>query len=92
MNAPPRPRPTALQAITLTVVGLVLALFGLRSAAAAFESGSESMPVAAIVELCVGAPLLAVGAMMLLVVLVRPLFAKRPVDERADRWRPGPGA
>ena len=74
---------TVLVAGTVTVIGIVIGLIGLRSATSV-EGADLSMTTRGLVMLGGGAVIFAVGAMVTLVALVRPLFEKRAVDKHAD--------
>lgn len=62
----------------------MLGLYGLIGAMATWNSPEIDPPVGRMVMMFVGASLFAVGAMMVLVVTVRPMFEKRDVDHIVD--------
>ena len=86
---PTSQRPTLVQALAVMIPGIVITLLSAARATANFadiESGPSLVPM---FTLFAGAALFAVGGMMTVVVLVRPLFGKRPQDARSDAARPG---
>jgi hypothetical protein len=80
-TVPAKQRPTVVQALAITALGTVIAVYGLGGAAPAMAGGGEAPPLGAMIALCAGALLFSIGAMLLLVAIVRPLFGKRPQDE-----------
>lgn len=76
--------PTLVPSLTLTLAGVILGLYGASGAIAAWNTSGMDVPVGRMVVLFVGGSMFAVGAMMLLTVVVRPFFEKRPVDRIAD--------
>jgi hypothetical protein len=82
-------RPTLLQALSLTAAGTVVGLYGLRDAVAFLTGPENGAQLGPLIALSAGALMFAVGGMLLLVVLARPLFAKRPQDEQHDRTGEG---
>ena len=86
MTTPQRGRLLLLGA-PLTIVGIVVVVLGLRGTdAAATELAADALTRSLIVMFA-GAAMFAVGFMMWLVALVRPLFEKRPADHAAERLR-----
>ena len=69
----------------LTIAGLVVLLIGLRYAGNEVP-GAENITTRGLVLVSAGAVMFAVGGMVTLVAIVRPLFQKRSIDERAERW------
>jgi hypothetical protein len=82
-----RPRPTLAQALAVLVPGLIITLVSVGRAGDSFAKVETSVPLVPMFALFVGASLFAVGLMMLLVVVVRPLFAKRAADTAAEQAR-----
>ena len=78
------PRPTILQSASLLAVGVIVTLAALRRVMAAFNGEIPELPLAALIALSAGMLAFSFGFMMLIVVLARPLFGKRPQDERAE--------
>lgn len=76
--------PTLASSLALALCGAVLGLYGLIGAMAGWNHPELDPPVGRMVIMFVGACMLSVGAMMLLVVTVRPMFEKRDVDHIAD--------
>jgi UPF0716 family protein affecting phage T7 exclusion len=87
MTTPRKPRPTILQGLTLTVAGMAVLLYGVNGSIAGMNSVSDPTPLGPLMAMFGGGLVFAIGAMLLLVAVVRPLFAKRPADERAERPR-----
>ena len=78
---PASPRPTLVQALAVFIPGIVLTAISARSVVDQFTSTDPSSPsLQSMVGLCVGALLFGVGMMLTIVVLVRPLFGRRPQD------------
>lgn len=71
----------------LTVIGIVVVVVGLRGTDAATTELATGALTRSLIIMFAGAVMFAFGSMMLLVALVRPLFAKRPADHAADRLR-----
>lgn len=71
----------------LTFGGMAVVWFALGYVEAAFSGTGTESPVGAIVIVFVGAAMFAVGSMMLLVAVVRPLFGRRRLDDLAERTR-----
>lgn len=70
--------------LVLALSGAVLLLYGLIGAMAAWDQPDLDAPIGRMVVMFIGASMFAVGAMMVLVVTVRPLFEKRDVDRIVD--------
>lgn len=71
--------------LVLAVGGIIVVLFGLRGTDLATTELAASDLTRSLVVIFAGGVMFAFGAMLLLVALVRPLFAKRPSDHAADR-------
>ena len=84
MAASSKPRPTLLQAITLTGAGVLVGAFGLRGTVALMTGPADAPQLPALMALCVGALMFAVGFMLLLVAIFRPFFGKRHQDEGTE--------
>ncbi len=67
------------------LAGVVILLVGLRYAAAGQGQADQHMSVAGLTTVFVGAVMFAVGGMVTLVAIVRPLFEKRSVDHHVER-------
>jgi hypothetical protein len=76
--------PTLAPSLALALSGAVIGIYGLIGAMSAWDSPGADAPVGKMVVMFVGGSMFAVGAMMLLVVTVRPLFEKREVDKIVD--------
>ena len=85
----PSPRPTLLQSLAVFLPGLVLMVLSSNRAVAVFESTDPDPSMAPVIALTVGAILFAIGFMMTLVALFRPLFSKRTVDTIVDEYVKG---
>jgi hypothetical protein len=70
----------------LTLVGLIVLLIGLRYAGNEAPA-EENITTRGLLLVSAGAVMFAVGGMVTLVAIVRPLFQKRSIDERAERER-----
>jgi hypothetical protein len=79
-------RATLFVSAAMTVAGIVVGVIGLRGAGDAYVQRLEP-PLGAFIALCVGTVLFGVGFMTFLVAVVRPFFARRAVDDAADRSR-----
>ncbi len=79
-----RSGPTLVPSLVLALVGVALGLYGLIGAMATWNSPEVEAPIGSMVVIFVGASMFAVGAMMVLVVMARPLFEKREADHIAD--------
>lgn len=86
------PRPTLLQALAVFLPGVVLTIVSNGRAVAVLESNDPNPSMTPVYLLTVGAILFAIGFMMTLVVLFRPLFGKRKVDELVDEWQQRQGS
>lgn len=71
----------------LTIVGIAVVVLGLRGTDAGATEFGEGTLTRSLMVMFVGAVMFSFGSMMLLVALVRPLFARRPADDAADRLR-----
>jgi len=80
----PSKGPTLAPSLALALGGAALGVYGLIGAMASWDSPELDPPVARMVIMFVGACMFAVGAMMVLVVTVRPMFEKREVDRIVD--------
>ena len=69
----------------LTVVGIVVVVFGLRGTDAATTDLAAGALTRSLIVMFAGAAMFSFGSMMLLIALVRPLFARRPADDAAKR-------
>jgi len=87
MSSSNAPRPTLGQALLVLLPGLIVMVVSIGRAMAGFQSDEIDVPVLPMAGLFIGAVLFAVGAMMLLVVTVRPFFAKRPADTLAEQMK-----
>jgi hypothetical protein len=77
-------RPTFLQAIVVAGAGLLIALFGCLGAIAGFGNGSNSaLGEAGAIGFGLGVLVFAVGGVLLIVVVVRALFARPAPDDGA---------
>ena len=73
--------PTLVPSLVLALSGAVVGLYGLIGSMASWNNPAElDAPLGKMVVMFVGAAMFAVGAMMLLVVTVRPLFEHRQED------------
>ena len=88
------PRPTLLQSLAVFVPGIVLTVISNGRAVAVLESSDPNPSMTPVYLLTFGAMLFAIGFMMTIVAIFRPLFGKRKVDELVDEWqqRGGHGA
>jgi hypothetical protein len=82
------PRPTLMQALAVFIPGLIITMLSAGRATANFESTDTELSIVPIVMLCIGAVLFAIGGLMTLIVVVRPMFAPRPQDSPSDRRQP----
>lgn len=71
----------------LTLVGIIVVVFGLRGTDAATTEFATGALTRSLILMFGGAVAFAFGSMILLVALVRPLFEKRPADHAAERLR-----
>ena len=71
----------------LTVVGIIVVVLGLRGTDAATTEFAQGALTRSLIVMFAGAAMFSFGSMMLLVALVRPLFARRPSDDAAERLR-----
>ena len=81
------PRPTLLQSLAVFVPGVVLTVISNGRAVAVLESNDPNPSMTPVYLLGFGAILFAIGFMMTLVAIFRPLFGKRKVDELVDEWQ-----
>jgi len=81
------PRPTLVQALAVFVPGVVLTIISNGRAVDVLLSNDPEPSMTPVYLLGVGALLFAIGFMMTLVVLFRPLFGKRKVDELVEEWQ-----
>lgn len=88
------PRPTLVQSLAVFVPGIVLTVVSNGRAVDVLLSNDPNPSMTPVYMLTLGAMLFAVGFMMTIVAIFRPLFGKRKVDELVDEWqkRNGPGA
>ena len=84
MAASSKPRPTLLQGLSLTGAAVLIGVFGLRGTVGAMTGPADAIPMRALVALCVGALMFAVGFMLLLVAIFRPFFGNRRQDEGTE--------
>lgn len=88
------PRPTLVQSLAVFLPGLILTIVSNRRAVDALQGNDPNPSMTPVYMLTVGAVLFAIGFMMTIVAIVRPLFGKRKVDEIVDEYekgrRPGP--
>ena len=75
-----RSGPTLVPSLVLALVGVALGLYGLIGAMATWNSPEVEAPIGSMVVIFVGASMFAVGAMMVLAVMARPLFEERVAD------------
>jgi hypothetical protein len=85
-----KPHPRIGESAALTLVGVIIGLAALWYATRGTADELDAASQGALVVMGLGALIFAVGAMMLLVSVVRPLFEKRPVDDLVDRHLHGP--
>ena len=89
--------PTLGPSLALALAGAALGIYGRVGLMASWSSADAAVPVGRMVIMFTGGAMFAVGAMMVLVVTVRPLFEKREADRIAEeiaeerRRQPGPG-
>jgi len=76
--------PTLVPSLALALVGVALGVYGLIGTMDTWNRPEIEAPIGSMVVIFVGASMFAVGAMMVLVVTVRPMFEKRDVDHIAD--------
>ena len=76
--------PSLALSLLLAVSGVVIGIYGLVGAMAAWDHPEVEAPIGKMVVMFVGASMFAVGGLMLLVVMARPLFEKRDVDHIVD--------
>ena len=67
----------------LTLAGLVILLIGLQEATGD-QAADLAISTRGLATIFVGAVFFAVGGMLALVAIVRPLFEKRPIDRGTD--------
>ncbi len=79
--------------LALALSGAAIGIYGLIGAMAGWSDPELGAPIGKMLVMFVGGSMFAVGAMMLLVVTVRPPFEKREadriVDEIADEIKDG---
>jgi Na+-translocating ferredoxin:NAD+ oxidoreductase RnfE subunit len=78
------PRPTLVQALAVFVPGLVISSLSIGRAVAVYDSTDPDPSMTPVIVLCGGALLFSVGLMLMLVVIFRPLFGRRKVDDVVD--------
>ena len=77
----PNRRRLLLLGLPLTIVGMVVVVLGLRGTDAATTELESGALTRSLMVMFAGAVMFALGFMMWLVALVRPLFEKRPADD-----------
>ena len=87
MSSSNTPRPTLGQALLVLFPGLIVMMVSMGGAMAGFQNVGTDVPLMPMFGLFIGAALFAVGAMMLLVVMVRPFFAQRTADKLVEQTR-----
>ncbi len=79
-----RKGPSLVPSLILALSGGVIGVYGLIGAMGTWNRPDLDPPVGKMVLIFAGAAVFSVGAMMLLVVVVRPWFEKRDVDRIVD--------
>ena len=77
-----RPGPALWQGLVPLVAGLAVGGYGVAQVGGQLSAAADTaLPIGALAALCVGGLSFAVGFMLTVIALARPLFGKRPQDE-----------